>query len=260
MADTTAAELADTIDDAMLAKTRPPLGAMALLGIAAGAQIGFGSIGYLVAQAGGTPGGAVQLLSGVAFSVGLMLVMVTGTQLFTGNTMFVLPAAQDRLSIGETLRDWSVVWIANLVGSIAVAALFVAAGGPQAIDGAVGAAALKTATTKLGKDWVELIASGMLANMLVCLGVWMATGAKSIGGKIAAVIGPVALFVAAGFEHSVANMSLLPIAWGIDPQAVPIGAAAFNVALATLGNILGGSVVAIVLAAGHRKLRQGTPT
>ncbi len=257
MADATAAELADTIDDAMLAKTRPPLGATALLGIAAGAQIGFGGIGYLVAQAAGTPGGALQLLSGLAFSVGLMLVMVTGTQLFTGNTMLVLPAAQERLSIGETLRDWSVVWIANLVGSLVIAALFVASGAAQAIDGAVGEAAMKTASTKLGKDAVELIASGMLANMLVCLAVWMATGAESIGGKIVAVIGPVTLFVAAGFEHSVANMALLPIAWGVDPQAVPIGGTAFNIALATFGNILGGSLVAILLAAGHRKLKQG---
>ncbi|MEP9401375.1 formate/nitrite transporter family protein [Sphingomonas sp. VNH70] len=254
MADATAAELADTIDDAMLAKTRPPVGAMLLLGIAAGAQIGFGAIGYLIAQAAGTPGGALQLLSGVAFSVGLMLVMVTGTQLFTGNTMLVLPAAQERLGIGETLRDWAVVWVANLVGSIAIAALFVASGATQAIDGAVGEAALKTAATKLGKDGGALLASGVLANMLVCLAVWMATGAKSIGGKIVAVIGPVTLFVAAGFEHSVANMTLLPIAALLDPAAVPIGGLAYNLLLATAGNILGGSAVAIVLAAGHAKV------
>lgn len=252
--DATADALADSVDDAMLAKTRPPIGAMLLLGLAAGAQIGFGAIGYLLAQAGMPPGGATQLLSGVAFSVGLMLVMVTGTQLFTGNTMLVLPAAQDRLGVGETLRDWTVVWIANLIGSLVIAALFVASGAPQAIDGAVAAAALKTADTKLAKDWVELLASGVLANMLVCLAVWMATGAKTVAGKIASVIGPVALFVAAGFEHSVANMALLPIAWGLDPAAVPLGALLGNLLLATAGNIVGGSLVAITLAAGHRTL------
>lgn len=252
--DATADTLADSVDDAMLAKTRPPIGAMLLLGLAAGAQIGFGGIGYLLAQAGMPPGGATQLLSGVAFSVGLMLVMVTGTQLFTGNTMLVLPAAQDRLGVGETLRDWTVVWIANLIGSLVIAALFVASGAPQAIDGAVAAAALKTADTKLAKDWVELLASGVLANMLVCLAVWMATGAKTVAGKIASVIGPVALFVAAGFEHSVANMALLPIAWGLDPAAVPVGAMLGNLLLATAGNIVGGSLVAITLAAGHRTL------
>ena len=252
--DATADTLADSVDDAMLAKTSPPVGAMILLGIAAGAQIGFGAIGYLVAQAGMTAGGATQLLSGIAFSVGLMLVMVTGTQLFTGNTMLVLPAAQDRLGIGETLRDWSVVWVANLIGSLVVAALFVASGATGAIDGAVGQAALKTADTKLAKDWIELLASGVLANMLVCLAVWMATGAKTVAGKIAAVIGPVTLFVAAGFEHSVANMTLLPIAWGLDPAAVPVAAMLGNVLLATAGNIVGGSLVAITLAAGHRVL------
>ncbi len=252
--DATADTLADDVDDALLAKTRPPLGAMLLLGIAAGAQIAFGGIGYLLAQAGGAPGGATQLLSGLAFSVGLMLVMVTGTQLFTGNTMLVLPAAQDRLGIGETIRDWSVVWIANLIGSLVIAALFVASGAAQAIDGAVAQAALKTADTKLGKEWAEVLASGVLANMLVCLAVWMATGTRSVAGKIVAVIGPVTLFVAAGFEHSVANMALLPIAWGIDPVAVPPGALVGNLLLATAGNIVGGSLVAITLAAGHRTL------
>lgn len=255
--DATADTLADSVDDALLAKTRPPVGAMLLLGIAAGAQIAFGAIGYLVAQAGATPGGATQLLSGVAFSIGLMLVMVTGTQLFTGNTMLVLPAAQDRLGIGETVRDWAIVWVANLIGSLTIAALFVASGAPHAIDGAVGQAALKTADAKLAKDWVELLASGVLANMLVCLAVWMATGAQSVAGKIVGVIGPVALFVAAGFEHSVANMTLLPIAWGIDPAAVPMTALIGNLLLVTAGNIVGGSLVAIVLAAGHRTLANG---
>ncbi|PXA94161.1 formate/nitrite transporter family protein [Nostoc sp. 3335mG] len=252
--DATADTLADTVDDALLAKTRPPVGAMMLLGIAAGAQIGFGGIGYLVAQAGSTPGGMTQLLSGFAFSVGLMLVMVTGTQLFTGNTMLVLPAAQNRLSVGETVRDWTVVWIANLIGGIAIAALFVASGAPQAIDGAVAQAALKTADAKLTKDWVELLASGVLANMLVCLAVWMAIGAQSVAGKIVGVVGPITLFVAAGFEHSVANMALLPIAWGLDPVAVPMGALLGNLLLVTAGNIVGGSLVAIILAAGHRTL------
>ncbi len=252
--DATAETLADSVDDAMFAKSRPPVGRMALLGIGAGAQIAFGAIGYLVGHAAMPANGATQLLSGLAFSVGLMLVMVTGTQLFTGNTMLVLPAAQARLGVGETVRDWAIVWSANLIGSIVIAALFVASGATGALDGAVGRAALATAETKLGKDWAEVIASGILANMLVCLAVWMAIGAKSVGGKIAGVIGPVTLFVAAGFEHSVANMALLPIAWGVDPGAVPAGALVANLVLATTGNIIGGSLVAVVLAAGHGTL------
>jgi formate/nitrite transporter FocA (FNT family) len=140
--------------------------------------------------------------------------MLTGTQLFTGNTMLVLPAAQDRVSVGERVRDWSAVWIGNLVGSLAIAALFVASGATDALDGAVGRAALDTAATKPGKSGPELIASVVLANMLVCLAAWMAIGAKSVGGFVG------------------------------------------NLLLVTAGNIVGGSLVAILLAAGHRVLQK----
>lgn len=255
--DATAQPLADSIDDAMVAKTSPPAGAMALLGIAAGAQIAFGAIGYLVVHGiTGPASGPLQLLSGLAFSVGLMMVMVTGSQLFTGNTMLTLPLVERDVTLSTTLRAWAIVWVANLVGSVIIAALFVASGAAQALDGTIAAAAMSTAATKTGKSWIELVSSGMLANMLVCLAVWMAIGSKTVAGKVIAVAGPVTLFVAAGFEHSVANMTLLPIAWFLDPAAVaPIGIVR-NLVLATIGNIIGGSLVALVLAGGHRTLER----
>ncbi len=257
MADTTGEPLADTVADALAergsAGTMPAL----WLGIAAGLQIGFGGIAYLVASAGMPSGaGATHLLAGLAFSAGLMLVMVTGAHLFTGHAMLSLPRAQGRVTGAGLARALGLVWLANLVGSLIVVALFVAAGGAEGVDGAVAAIARETAMSKIAKSSGTLIASGILANMLVCLAVWMASGATSVAGKIVAVIAPITLFVAAGLEHSIANMTLLPLGWALDPAAVPIGGIAYNLALSTLGNLIGGGAIALLLGAGHGALKR----
>ncbi|WP_314373490.1 formate/nitrite transporter family protein [Sphingomonas paucimobilis] len=112
--------------------------------------------------------------------------------------------------------------------------------------------------SKVAKSSGMLIASGILANMLVCLAVWMASGATTVAGKIVAVIAPITLFVAAGLEHSIANMTLLPLGWALDPAAVPIGGIAHNLALSTLGNLIGGGAIALLLGAGHGALKRQT--
>ncbi|WP_315760954.1 formate/nitrite transporter family protein [Sphingomonas sp. Y38-1Y] len=247
-------DIAKKAPDAFEKKAEAPPMRMALLAVLAGAFIAFGSIGYLVAQAGGGPAsGATQLLSGLAFSVGLILVSITGAELFTGNTMFVLAAERGEVGIGRMLGAWTIVWIGNLVGSVLVAALFVAAGGGAGVEDGVAAAAVETATTKVGKDMVALLASAVLANMLVCLAVWMAMGAQSVAGKIVAIVGPITVFVAAGLEHLIANQSLLTIGWLLqDGGAITIAGMWRNLALATAGNIVGGMGVA--LAFGHAQL------
>ncbi|KTF70658.1 formate/nitrite transporter family protein [Sphingomonas sp. HT-1] len=254
--DPTPKEIAAGAPDALAAKVDRSYPRMLVLAMLAGALIGFGSIGYLIVQAGpGAPSGAGQLLSGLAFSVGLMLVMVTGAELFTGNTMFVLPAAEGRLSAGRMIVAWTVVWIGNLLGSAALAAAFVAAGGAEGVDGGVAAAAVRVATEKVGKGAGALLLSGMLANMLVCLAVWGAMTATSVSSKVLAIVGPVTLFVAAGFEHSIANQSLLPIGWLVQSgDAVGGAGIAYNLALSTVGNIAGGAVVALGLGFGQGKL------
>lgn len=228
--------------------------AMLVLAMLAGAQIAFGSIGFLVVQGvGGEVAGGLQLLSGLAFSAGLVMVMVTGTELFTGNTMFTLAAIAGRLGWGRLVFAWAIVWIGNLAGSLIAAWLFVAAGGGAAAGGQVGAAAIATMADKLDKGAGAVIASGVLANMLVCLAVWMAMSAKTVPAKVLGVIGPVTLFVAAGLEHSVANMSLLPIGWlEAEPAARPaLAPLTLNLILSTAGNIVGGSLIALSLGWAH---------
>ena len=223
---------------------------MALLAIVAGAQIGFGSIAFLIVQAGPAVNGTTQLLSGVAFAAGLMMVMVTGSELFTGNTMFALPAATGRLSAYRLALSWAVVWTGNLVGGIGVAWLFQRSGGLGGLDGAIAEAAVQVARDKLGKGTATILASGVLANMLVCLAVWMAMGARSLSATAAALVGPVAIFVAAGFEHSIANMSLVPIGLLAGAEG-SIGDVARNLLLSTAGNIVGGAAVALALGVSH---------
>lgn len=257
MTDTTGEPLAGTIADTMAERGTAGMGAVLWLGIAAGMQIGLGGIAYLIASAGMPSGmGATHLLAGLAFSSGLMLVMVTGTHLFTGHAMLSLSIVQRRVTGMGLAKAWGLVWFANLVGSLIVVGLFLASGGVEAVDGAVAAVARETAMAKTAKSSGTLIASGILANMLVCLAVWMASGAETVAGKIVAVIAPVTLFVAAGFEHSIANMTLLPLGWALDPIGVPIGGIAHNLALSTLGNLIGGGAIALLLGAGHEALKR----
>lgn len=229
---------------------------MLVLALLAGAFIAFGSVAFLVVQAGAAePDGPVQLLSGAAFSVGLILTLVTGAELFTGNTLFVLAVRQGRLGVARMLGAWSLVWVGNLIGSVAIAGLFVAAGGGDAVDGLVAQAAVDVAATKVDKGVTALIASGILANMLVCLAVWGAMGARSISSRVLAIVGPVTVFVAAGFEHSIANQSLLPIGWLLQPSdgtSVDLAGIARNLALSTIGNIIGGALIALAFGHAHR--------
>lgn len=248
--DPTGAAIASDAPDALADKSAQPWWRMTVLAVAAGVAIGFGGVAFLIVQAGPDVTGAVQILSGLVFSVGLLMVVVTGAELFTGNTMFALPLATGRLGMGRLAADWALVWIGNLIGSLLVVLLFRAAGGLDGLDGAVGDAAIRVADGKLTKGAGAIVASGVLANMLVCLAVWMAMGATSLSAKAVALAAPVTVFVAAGFEHSVANMALIPI--GLFAGAAgDVAAFARNLGLSTIGNIIGGVAVALSLGLAH---------
>ena len=235
-----------------------------VLGLLAGIYIAFGSIFFLVVIA--APDGAIafglqQLLGGLAFSIGLILVMVAGAELFTGNTLMVTLWVQRVASAAVVGRAWGLAYVSNFVGSLAIVILFFLATGHLLGEGQVGVAALETAEEKTALSFYATLASGILANMLVCLAVWLSFSARTTQGKILAIIGPIAAFVAAGLEHSVANMSLIPMGlivkflagdqfWASvalsaeDFPTLTIGWGLWNILWATIGNIIGGAVIA----------------
>lgn len=236
---------------------------LAVLGVLAGLYIGFGGLLATLALAGAQeamPYGVGRLLAGFVFSLGLILVLVSGAELFTGNTLLVVAWAEGRARMRDIAVAWTLAWCMNLVGALLAVALALAAALPMMGEGAFGAAALRAAQAKGSLDFGTAFASGVLANILVCLAVWMAWGARSAADKVLVIIPPITAFVALNTEHSVANMSLIPLGWGVrewaspefwratglSPEAFPnagLGGFVANLVPVTLGNILGGALV-----------------
>ncbi len=233
------------------------------LGFLAGAFIALGGVFYstVIAGAGGAPWGLVRLAGGVAFSLGLILVVVGGAELFTGNNLIVMAWASRRVSTARLLRNWALVYVGNFAGAVATAGVVFLAGQYTLAHGAVGKGLLLAAQAKCAYGFVQALALGALCNVLVCLAVWLCYSARGVAGKVLCIIFPISAFVAAGFEHSVANMYFLSLAlfikagageafWaaaGLEPGGLAgLGWGAFlwkNLLPVTLGNILGGSAM-----------------
>lgn len=260
------AEMAEKAEYIGVEKTRLEVSRLLALAVLAGAFVGFGSLFSLVVTAGAEgvlPFGVTRLLGGLAFSLGLILVIVGGAELFTGNNLMVMACATGKVSPREVLRAWGLVYLGNFVGSVGLAlAVFLAAGYAHG-SGAVGAVALAGAENKASLPIVQALVHGFLANVLVCLATWMCYSARTTTDKILAIVPPVAAFVAAGFEHSVANMYLLPFAlltkfaapatfWEAISQTpsvfahLSISGVLKNLLWVTLGNMAGGMMVGIV--------------
>ncbi len=236
------AQIARLIEAGGVAKARLPLLKMATLGVLAGAFISFGAMFYTLAATGSDLGfGPARLLGGVAFSLGLILVVVGGAELFTGNNLIVMAWAERKVSTVQLLRNWAVVYLANFLGALGSVALFYLAGALDMSGGAVGQTAARIAQAKLELDFSTAFFRGVLCNTLVCLAVWLCFAAREVTGKILAIIFPISAFVALGFEHSVANMYLIPIGMLAQAGGVDVGALIANLVPVTLGNILGGS-------------------
>ncbi|HAE59596.1 MAG TPA: formate transporter FocA [Anaerolineae bacterium] len=236
---------------------------MFLMAILAGAFIGIGAIFATTAAAGNAdlPYGAGRLLVGLVFSVGLILVVVGGAELFTGNTLITMAFASKKVTLAQLMRNWGIVYFGNLVGSV-LTALFVFLGGQYMFGkGSIGLAALNIANAKVNLTFVEALFLGIMCNALVCMAVWMCYSARTTTDKILAIIPPISCFVAAGFEHSIANMYFIPIGLFIKDFGSPkffelIGktAADFpnltwgnffvaNLLPVTIGNIIGGAIM-----------------
>jgi formate transporter len=231
-----------------------------VLGVLAGAFIALGANFATTVAAGGSdlPYGVVRLLAGLVFSLGLILVVVAGAELFTGNNLIVMAWASRRVSTARLLRNWGLVYVGNFVGAFATALIVYVSKQYTFGGGAVGQTALSIATTKTNLGFVQAIALGILCNALVCLAIWLTYGARTTADKILAIIPPIAAFVAAGFEHSVANMYFIPMGLliktndtfvaGLDPQPDLSGLTwgrflAHNLLPVTIGNVIGGAVM-----------------
>ena len=207
--------------------------------------------------------GVTRLLMGMAFSLGLILVVVAGAELFTGNTLIVIAWASGKVGVGSLLRNWVLVYLGNFLGSI-VTVLLVYYGRVWAFDGGeVGVTALAIASAKVNLGFGQAVALGILCNALVCLAVWLCYSARSTTDKILAVVPPITAFVASGFEHSVANMYLIPMgillsaeptiiqaataaAGGVAPDLANltwVGFATKNLLPVTIGNVIGGAIL-----------------
>lgn len=236
--------------------------ALIVLGVLAGAFIAFGAMFMTIVAtgAGDLPWGVARLLAGTVFSLGLVLVIVGGAELFTGDSLMIVACASRRITPGLLLRAWSLVYVGNIVGAVGTAALVFLAGQHGFAGGAVGKTALAIASIKAGLPTVQLFFLAVLCNVLVCLAVWMSFGARSVGDKVMVIVPPIAAFVAAGFEHSVANLYFLPYALAVkhwagpefwtaiggsatDYAALDFAAAAHNIIVATIGNLIGGSLL-----------------
>ncbi len=263
----TPAQVAARVENVGVAKARMALLPMALLGVLAGAFIGIGALYYTLVASDATIGfAASRLAGGFCFSLGLLLVVVAGAELFTGNNLLAMAWAGRRIGTGELLRNWAVVCSANFVGAAGFALLVYLSGHWEMNGGAVGRTYLKIAAGKAALSPLEAFARGVLCNVLVCMAVWMAMAGRSVVDKFVAIFLPISAFVAAGFEHSIANMYFFPMAllleWHGAPlpagtAAVSVGDMLANLAFVIAGNIAGGSVlVALVYRVIYLRPRQ----
>lgn len=245
-----------------VAKTELSIGKMLWLGVLAGMFIAFGGVTSTVASATLT-GSVAKIIGAVVFPGGLAMVLIAGSELFTGNTLLLIPVLEKKVTWGRMLKSWVVVYIGNFIGSLLISALLVYGHTFLKVlpNGAAGVAAIHTAVAKVNLSFGDAFIRGILCNFLVCIAVWMSFSAKDTAGKIIGLFFPIMFFVLCGFEHSVANMyfisaGLFANGTGAFADAMAKlfpkdnlasltwGAFLFkNLLPVTLGNIVGGSVL-----------------
>jgi formate/nitrite transporter len=256
------AEIAEKAEQIGVQKTRLDAITLLALAVLGGAFIALGGMFATTVLAGADdlPFGVGRLLAGLVFCLGLILVVVGGAELFTGNTLMVIACVSQCVRLREMLRAWLIVYVGNFVGGIGTALLVFLAGQHLSGQGEVAAAALGIAHAKVQLPFDRALFLGVLCNVLVCLAIWLSYGARTTSDKILALLFPISAFVAAGFEHSVANMYFIPLAlfiadWAPDSLWQQIGGSAadyaaltwgrFGLSLVpvTVGNIIGGGLL-----------------
>jgi formate transporter len=257
------AKMASRMEEVGLTKAGLKVDTMFALAVLAGAFIGTGAIFATTVTTGlgavGMGFGVIKLLGGLVFCLGLIAVVVAGAELFTGNNLIVMAFADGRITLIQLLRNWAIVYVGNFAGSILTAVIMLLSKQYASSAGALGANALSIASGKCSLGFVQAIALGIMCNALVCLAVWLCTSARSVTDKILAIIFPITAFVAAGFEHSVANMYFIPMGlliksfapasfWqAIGQTAADYGSLTWgafflrNLLPVTIGNVIGGA-------------------
>jgi formate transporter len=264
-------EISEKVELVGVTKARLPTFQTMVLGMVAGGFIGLGALFYtLVASDTQLSFAMSRVLGGVVFSLGLILVVVAGAELFTGNNLLVMAWADRKITTFELLRNWILVYAANAVGAIGLAIIVVLSRHGEMNGGDVGLAYVKIAAAKTALTFQEAFLKGILCNLLVCLAVWLSLAGRSVTDKVLAIVFPISAFVAAGFEHSVANMYLIPVgilvaAGGVtttlDLSSLNWMGFLGNLIPVTWGNIIGGSVmVALVYHLIYRGSRTAQPS
>lgn len=257
------AEMEERIENIGIVKVKLSFFSTLILGILAGAFVSFGAVFFtLVVHDSGLHYGLSQLIGGLCFSLGLVLVIVAGAELFTGNNLVVMALVSRKITLWHLMRNWGIVYIGNFIGALTIVLWVYLSRQWEMNDHLVGAKALVIAVGKVQLPFIVALIRGILCNALVCLAVWLCASGRSVTDKVLAIIFPITAFVACGFEHSVANMYFIPIGLVLKGNAEilsSIGTAAlasgelenltirgfllYNLLPVTLGNIIGGSVL-----------------
>lgn len=233
----TPSEIAESVINSGVKKANLRNTQQITLSILAGVYIAFGAHGANMLSHSINNPGLAKLLSGLIFPAGLIMVILAGAELFTGNCLMIMSLSERRITFTQLIKSWIIVYIGNFIGGVLIAYLIAKSG---LLSDNLKNFAANIALTKINLSFMQAFIRGILCNWLVCLAVWMSAGADDFTGKILAIFFPVCLFVASGFEHSIANMFYIPVA--IFAKGAVTWPEMFNNLLpVTLGNIVGGA-------------------
>ncbi|WP_355659657.1 formate/nitrite transporter family protein [Halomonas salifodinae] len=238
-------QIAQRVANMGVAKARADGPTLLVLATLAGAFISLGALLFTVIITDSSLGfGVTRLLGGLGFCLGLILVVVGGAELFTGNNLLAMAWASRLVTTREVLRNWGLVYLGNIIGCLGTVLLVMLANVGNLGDGSVGITALRIAQAKAELAPLEAFARGILCNVLVCLAIWLAMGGHSVTDRILAIVLPISAFVTLGFEHSIANWFFLPLGLALGgPEGPTLGAALHNLAVVSAGNIVGGTLL-----------------
>jgi formate/nitrite transporter len=239
-------EIALRVQAVGVKKARLPLLSQLILSVLGGAFIGMGALLYVLVHADeGLGFAARQLTAGLSFCIGMLLVVVAGAELFTGNNLIVMARAQGAIGSGEVLRNWAIVFAGNLVGTAGLALLVWLSRHPDMNGGAIGRDYVHIAETKAALPFMVALWRGILCNALVCLAIWMSYAGRSVIDKAVAIVFPIAAFVACGFEHCIANLYYFAMALLLAPDSsvLLLDGMLRNIVAVVIGNVIGGSVL-----------------